>query len=159
MPANLPHRIDKAQNAVPASMGQIRSRGRKTATVSVGVEIAGREIAGREIAGREIADQQPPDRFPEREKPTDSEIEQGPEAWLRAHAGDLVGHLQAWSIDLDQREANLNARIALHERRERQFRIQRSELSQQLAHGQAKVDQLRRQLESRTRRLAFEQHG
>jgi hypothetical protein len=79
-----------------------------------------------------------------------------PDNWLHGHATDLIGHLQSWSIDLDQREANLNARIALHDRRERQFRIQRSELTQQLASGQARVDELRKQLEARTRRLAFQ---
>jgi septal ring factor EnvC (AmiA/AmiB activator) len=81
------------------------------------------------------------------------------DAWLRAQASDLIRHLQDWSEALDGREASLNARIALHERRERQFRIQRSELTQQLAEGQARVDQLRRQLEARVRRLAFEQHS
>lgn len=146
MSATPPHRIDTAQKAVPPSRGSVRLRGRKEATVGVGT--GNNDFVGANEARTRSTSPQ-----------SSLHSEDDPEAWLRAHATDLIRHLQTLSIDLDQREASLNARIALHERRERQFRIQRSELSQQLATGQTRVDQLRQQLEARTRRLAFENHS
>ena len=77
------------------------------------------------------------------------------EPWLRAHASDLISALQKWGQETDDRESRLNARIAIHEQRERQFRVQRAELLEQIAKTQTRVDQLQEQLQRRARRLAF----
>ncbi len=44
------------------------------------------------------------------------------ESLLNLHAADLVQHLQRWSLEIDAREAQLNARSALQDLQERQFR-------------------------------------
>ena len=41
---------------------------------------------------------------------------------LRLHAADLIAELRAWIGDIDARESQLNARAALQDLRERQFR-------------------------------------
>lgn len=166
MPANIPHRIDTAQHAVPSSMGSMRLRGRKVANASVGIgsndstqqiqRVQNSESTQTFVPG-ECVGGPPLERSFDPEKTRLDLADQ--DDWLRAHAADLIGHLQSWSMSLDQREASLNARIAMHDHRERQFRIQRSELAEQLASGQARVDQLRKQLEARARRLSFENHA
>lgn len=77
------------------------------------------------------------------------------EPWLRAHASDLIAALKKWGQETDDREARLNARIAIHERSERQFRVQRCELLEQIAQTQARMQQLQDEMQRRARRLAF----
>ncbi len=47
------------------------------------------------------------------------------EQWLRLHASDLIDRLQAWSLDLDAREAQLDARLAAQRHSEHRARMQR----------------------------------
>ena len=168
MPANIPHRIDTAQRAVPPTLGPARARVGKAVNAGLGVEnsvLADENQASFRPTPRQDFVQGEQIEGPLQRRNSDFETERvvsadlDPDAWLRAHATDLIGHLQNWSSELDRRESGLNARIAMHESRERRFRLQRSELAGQLAESQARVDQLRQQLEARARRLAFENHS
>lgn len=72
-----------------------------------------------------------------------------------AHTEDLIGFLQQWSEELDDRAARLNADMATHERRERAFRLwmqnRRLELETQIAEYQ----QAQQRAELIARRLAI----
>lgn len=59
------------------------------------------------------------------------------ESLLNLHAEDLVQHLQSWALEIDAREAQLNARAALQDLQERQFR-------QWVLNRNAEIDELSR---------------
>jgi hypothetical protein len=79
-----------------------------------------------------------------------------PESWLRLHAADLIDRLSNWSQDLDAREAQLNARIAKEDLRERQFRLHQQVALAEMDEQQRAVDRLRKEIEDHARRLAFQ---
>jgi hypothetical protein len=82
-------------------------------------------------------------------------FEVDPQAIRQAHEDDLIGFLQQWSEDLDQRSARLHADIATQERRERAFRLW---MQNQRAEWEQKMDEcqkLQRHAEVVARRLAF----
>jgi hypothetical protein len=82
-------------------------------------------------------------------------FELDPQSIRQAHEDDLIGFLQHWSEDLDQRSARLHADIATQERRERAFRLwmqnQRTEWEQKMRD----CELMHRQAEAVARRLAF----
>ena len=78
-----------------------------------------------------------------------------PEDWLPLHATELVDRIQAWASDLDDREAQLNARSSLQDLRERKFRLHQQDVAIELAEQKRSIDRLRREIEAQARRLAF----
>lgn len=84
-----------------------------------------------------------------------AQAELDPHAIREAHADDLIGFLQQWSEDLDQRSARLHADIATQERRERAFRLwmqnRRAEWEQKIT----ECEQMQRHAEAVARRIAF----
>ncbi len=78
------------------------------------------------------------------------------EQWLGLQAADLIERLQAWESDLDAREAQLNARAALQEHRERQFRLEQQAATTDLAEQARASQRLHAELKAQARRLAFE---
>lgn len=78
------------------------------------------------------------------------------ERWLRLHAAELIDRLQSWSVDLDSREAQLNARAALLDHRERQLRLQRQSAESDLTELKRSIESEYEQLRACARRLAFE---
>ena len=79
-----------------------------------------------------------------------------PESWLRLHATDLIDRLSHWAADLDAREAQLNARLAKQESRERQFRLHQQVAQMELDEQQRAIDRLRKKIQDHARRLAFQ---
>ncbi len=76
--------------------------------------------------------------------------EDGQLAWadnlLRLHAADLISQLQHWGAEVDARESQLNARDALADLRERQFRQWQKAQQQQ-------IDEAKRRAESEEQAL------
>jgi hypothetical protein len=72
-----------------------------------------------------------------------------------AHGEDLLIYLQRLSDDLDARSAQLQADIAMHERRERAFRLWAQQRSAEVRDQQEACDQQQRQLQAQARRLAM----
>ncbi|EMI16949.1 hypothetical protein RMSM_06123 [Rhodopirellula maiorica SM1] len=90
---------------------------------------------------------------------TSSSTPPGPplaEQWLGLQAADLIERLQRWESDLDAREAQLNARAAIQEHRERQFRLERQAATIDLAEQTRAAQRLHADLKTQARRLAFE---
>lgn len=79
-----------------------------------------------------------------------------PDSWLQLHATDLIDRLSGWSADLDSREAELNARTAKQDLRERQFRLQQQIAQTEMDEQQRSIDRLRDQIQAQARRLAFQ---
>tara|TARA_R110002049_G_scaffold4601_6_gene32907 strand:+ start:119233 stop:119793 length:561 start_codon:yes stop_codon:yes gene_type:complete len=79
-----------------------------------------------------------------------------PESWLTLHATDLIDRLASWSEDLDAREAQLNARIAKQDVRERQFRLTQQVAQTEMEEQQRAINRLRKQINDQARRLAFQ---
>lgn len=75
--------------------------------------------------------------------------------WLRLHAADLIAHLQRSAESLDAREARLNAQIATHERREREFRLWSESQRTELEELRAEAERLRAELKAAARRVAL----
>ncbi len=73
--------------------------------------------------------------------------------WLRFHASDLIEQLQGWASDLDAREAHLNARLAVQDHRERQFRMQQQDVSAEMAERQRSLRRLQEEIQSRCQSL------
>ncbi|TWU59184.1 hypothetical protein Poly51_19700 [Rubripirellula tenax] len=78
--------------------------------------------------------------------------------WLRLHAAELIDHLQAWSMDLDAREAQLNSRSSHQDHRERQFRLIQQDATAELAEKQRAIDRIRTEIHAQARRMAFGGH-
>ncbi|GAA5506744.1 hypothetical protein [Novipirellula caenicola] len=78
------------------------------------------------------------------------------ESWLGLQAADLIERLQRWESELDAREAQLNARAAIQEHRERQFRLEQQAASTDLAEQTRAAQRLQAELKAQARRLAFE---
>ncbi len=77
-------------------------------------------------------------------------------AWFHRQTADLVDHLQAWSEDLDAREAQLNGRASSQDQRERQFRLQQSDAANELAEQQRAIERIRAEIQAQARRIAFQ---
>lgn len=77
------------------------------------------------------------------------------EDWLRLHAADLVAQLQQAAESLDAREARLNAQIATHERREREFRLWSESQRNELDELRDEAERLRTELKTAARRVAL----
>ncbi len=117
------------------------------------------QIANRSF-GRADDDAEPPialhriDAAHHGEASTSENTDFDPAAIRTAHADDLIGFLQQWSEELDERAAKLHADIATQERRERAFRLwmqnRRTDLDSQIAQYQT----AQRQAEAIARRLA-----
>ncbi|WP_146528413.1 hypothetical protein [Novipirellula artificiosorum] len=78
------------------------------------------------------------------------------QGWLHRHGEDLVQQLQRWAEDLDAREAQLNARAALQEHHERQFRVHKQATLTDLAEQTRAAEHAQSELRAQARRLAFE---
>jgi uncharacterized membrane protein YccC len=79
--------------------------------------------------------------------------------WLQLHATDLIDRLQQTAETLDAREARLHAQIALHERREREFRLWSDSQRQELAELRREAARLRDRLQAEARRLVMSERG
>lgn len=78
------------------------------------------------------------------------------QSWLQLHAIELIERLQAWSEDLDRREAHLNSRTALHEHRERQLRLQHQTSQLELGEMKSILEREVNEVRAAARRIAFE---
>lgn len=87
-----------------------------------------------------------------------SEAEAWRQSLLRLHAEDLVVRLQDWADDVDAREALLNARVAMHERSERTFRMKQQAFQTEMAERQNQVERLKERVEMHAHRIAFRDH-
>lgn len=87
----------------------------------------------------------------------DGAAETAARQWLQLHASELIDRLTQWSHDLDRREAELNARMAKQDSRERQFRLCQQIAQRELDEQQRTIDRLRTQIQSHARRLAFQE--
>lgn len=80
-------------------------------------------------------------------------VDSGPLHLLDAHAAELIDRLQDWQAELDAREAQLNARVALLELQERQFRLweqqQRAQASEKVRSTTAANEELKNALRRR----------
>ncbi len=77
------------------------------------------------------------------------------ERWLQLHAADLIDRLQQTAETLDAREARLHAQIAMHERRERAFRLWSDSQRQELSELHHEAARLRDRLQAEARRLVL----
>ncbi len=112
-------------------------------------------------AGWRDAGPQPCDDFRAPVEAADSEDFSGAalkreQVWLQLHAAELISRLQVWAEDLDAREAQLNARTAILEHRERQLRLHRQTVELELAEQKRSLEREIQQLRAAARRLAFE---
>lgn len=73
-----------------------------------------------------------------------------------AHAEDLIESIQRCSDDLDARSARLYADIAIHERRERAFRLWAQRRSEELRQLRAQLETERQQLRAQARQIAVQ---
>ncbi len=78
-----------------------------------------------------------------------------PTDWLHYHCEDLVPKLQQWSSELDSREAQLNARVAVQESSERQFRMSQADEAASLSERRRAVERVEAEVKRRARQLAF----
>lgn len=72
-----------------------------------------------------------------------------------AHTDALLDSIQQLSEELDSRLAKLNADIAIHERRERAFRLWSQRFSESLLEQRAACDRERQRLQAQARRMAL----
>ncbi|WP_164100980.1 hypothetical protein [Candidatus Laterigemmans baculatus] len=77
------------------------------------------------------------------------------ESLLHLQAADLIERLQLWSSDLDARESQLNARLALQDHRERQFRLWAQSRRADLEASIRAADERAGELREAARRLAI----
>lgn len=144
-----PHRIDPPSAAVPSRVGKyVPVPKPRTGSVSGDNQLDRRcvHVANDELVSGPVWSAESP-------RLHDSAAQ---EDWLRLHAVDLIGRLQAWACDLDAREAQLNSRTSLLEHLERRFRLHQQDRNAELAEQQRSIERLRRDLETQTRQLAFQ---
>ena len=77
-----------------------------------------------------------------------------PEALLLEHARELVERLQQWSDDLDRREAELHAKMALLEHQQRHQRLQSQSLATERNEQDRAIQRQRQELAETLRRGA-----
>ncbi|XZE51741.1 hypothetical protein SH139x_003405 [Planctomycetaceae bacterium SH139] len=73
---------------------------------------------------------------------------------LRLHAADLISQLQHWGAEVDARESQLNARDALADLRERQFRHWQKSQQQQIEESKRRAESEEQALRATLRRAA-----
>ncbi|MEZ6087684.1 MAG: hypothetical protein R3C05_06595 [Pirellulaceae bacterium] len=89
------------------------------------------------------------------EQSVTSEFAGAAELFASEHLSDLIGKLQAWSVRLDRREAELNARQALLNHRERTVRMQLQSQEKALQQRERVVQRDQQTVEAQVRRLAL----
>ncbi len=156
MPSATPHRIDPPSFVVPrveagerADLEGARQRprrhqkiGRPTNPVSLPDDFSSTAAKNTPVTPRVDSSHRP-------DPIAHVQVSEPPtiDHWLGLHAADLIQRLQHWEADLEIRETELNARSALQDHLQRQFRIQRHELMAELARLRQSLRQLRAELD------------
>jgi hypothetical protein len=78
-----------------------------------------------------------------------------PDEWLQIHAAELIDRLQHWASDLDARESQLNARFAVQDHRERQFRMKQQDIAAEMCEQQRAIERFHREIQIRAERLVI----
>jgi len=131
--------------------------GHDSATCQSGASAAGEPGFSSAARSEVLPDGNPsPNRSTRQYRGIEEEQDTITQNWLQLHAGELIERLRQWSADLDYREAELNARTAKQDSRERQFRLLQQTAQQELDEQQRAIDRLRKQMQDQARRLAFQ---
>ena len=145
-----PHRIDPPRNAAPTPGGpHLHGHRRQELPPREPADHDGRQSTSHRLDGPHVP-------LPDAGPAETAGEELQPHGWLDLHAAELIDRLQQWADDLDSREAQLNARSARQDLRERQFRMHQHDVSTAMAEQQREDERLRGLLEAQARRLAFQ---